>query len=71
MWATETPLRATISSSTRSWQSSAGLPEDARRDRGTGVGQMNDGDVDSDTEEKLRLPAVRRSQLVTRSQMVG
>lgn len=54
MCATETPLRATISSSTRSWQSSAGLPEDAWTDRGTGVGEMNDGDVDSD-EERLLL----------------
>lgn len=55
MCATETPLRATISSSTRSWQSSAGLPEDARMDRGTGVREMNDGDADSDTKEKLLL----------------
>lgn len=71
MWATETPLRATISSSTRSWQSSAGLPEEARTDRGTGVGQMHGGDADSDTGETLRRPVVRRSQPVSRSQMVG
>lgn len=55
MCATETPLRATISSSTRSWQSSAGLPEDAGKDRGTGVGEMQDGHADSGTLGKPLL----------------
>lgn len=57
MCATATPLTATISSSTHSWQSSAGLPEEGGREEtegGTGVRKMKKDDNRAEKQKKRK-----------------